>query len=284
MSQNSSKRRTGRWSNQELELVNKYADEGLTYEQMSIRLAQEYDPEGGFRDPENIKQVVEDKLGKNLTEEAIIVKKAENDIKGSPEWAEICKQFSYHEQEIFLYHWREIVSQFKNDVTHTEKLQIIDCIRTEILLSRVLEKINLVQQEVVLKNQKLEEEYSKLEDKDTTEIIRITNEIAAQNAAIGAYNKELKELSDSKKQIIREIKGTREQRVKRVEESKETLTSWVSALISDVELRKKLGEEMERHRIAAEVEYIRLTDYFTFADGEVEQPILNAEDIKDDNA
>jgi hypothetical protein len=39
---------------------------------------------------------------------------------------------------MFLYHWGRIISQFKDDVLPTEELQIIDTIKLDILMNRIL--------------------------------------------------------------------------------------------------------------------------------------------------
>jgi hypothetical protein len=44
-------------------------------------------------------------------------------------WREIQKQFDENEQELFLYHWSRIISQFRDDVLPTEELQVIDAIK-----------------------------------------------------------------------------------------------------------------------------------------------------------
>lgn len=267
--------KTGRWSNEEISQTKDYIEQGLSYEQIEARIN---------RPANTIKQMVEQKLMMNISDDAKLVIEVEYDIKNSPEWRELCKQIDIEEQNTFLHHWREIVAQFDNDVTHTEKLQIIDVVRTEILINRVLSKIHeynqMIETNKLLHKLEMDKDFV---ERDPNQLIEFQKKIGDSMNAIGALNREYKDLCDRKSAILKEIKGTRDQRVKRIEESKETLTGFMAALISDIQLRSKLGLYMEKFRIAKDVEFERLSEYHTYEDGQVEQPLLSAESIKEDN-
>lgn len=267
--------KSGRWSKEEEELVKGFVTDGLSYEAMEIKLN---------RPAQSIKKKVEEDLLLNLTEEVQIGRVAENDIKASAEWKELAQQLSHEEQETFLHHWRELIAQFKNDVTHTERLQIMDVIRNEILINRVLKRIHQAQSTIEENRNGYEKERKlPIEHQDATKLTDFQNKIADASMAIGAFNKEYKELSERKNATLRDIKGTREQRIKRIEESKETITGWITALIANPDMRRDLGIYMEKFRIAQQIEYQRLSEYHTYDDGTIEQPILNAENLKEDN-
>lgn len=51
-------------------------------------------------------------------------------------------------------------------------------------------------------------------------------------------------------------------------------------IIENRELRKRLGEDMEKMRLASELEYQRLSSLHKYIDGGVDQPILNHESIR----
>ena len=109
--------KSGRWLGEDIDEVKRLINEGMTYEQIAVRMK---------RNVATVKKLVENKLFLNITEDAKHTKEAEVAIRHSPEWTEIAKQLTPEEQKSFLYHWREMIAQFKGDVTHTEKLQIID--------------------------------------------------------------------------------------------------------------------------------------------------------------
>lgn len=267
--------KSGRWSKEEEEIVKNLVTEGLSYEAMEIKLN---------RPAHSIKKKVEEELLLNLTEEVQIGRIAENDVKASAEWKELSKQLSTDEQDTFLHHWRELIAQFKNDVTHTERLQIMDVIRNEILINRVLKRIYQAQAIIDENRVAYDKERSiPLDLQDASKLVDLQTKIADASMAIGAFNKEYKDLAERKNSTLRDIKGTREQRIKRIEESKETITGWITALIANPDMRRDLGVYMEKFRIAQQIEYQRLSEYHKYDDGSVEQPILNAENIKEDN-
>ena len=82
--------------------------------------------------------------------------------------------------------------------------------------------------------------------------------------------------------MLKDLKATREQRVKRLEDSKETFIGWVRNLMSDPETRHDMGIEMEKMRLAAYEEEKRLSEYHQYEDHTVDQPFLTPETVKDD--
>lgn len=267
--------KTGRWNLEDIKRVEELIEQGVSYEEIEKVV---------HRPAATIQRMVQNKLLMNLSEEEKITKKAEITIKESAEWKEITQQLSKDEQEMFLHHWKEILAQFNNDVTHTERLQIIDIIRNEVLINRVMKKIHDANSDMgSIRNELVIEMSLEPEHRDTSKIIDLQRRSGDVGIAIGAYNREYKELMERKQKILVDIKGTREQRVKRLEDSKETITGWVAALISSPEMRNELGIYMEKFRIAQTVEYQRLADYHTYEDGQVQQPLLSSESIKEDN-
>jgi hypothetical protein len=81
--------------------------------------------------------------------------------------------------------------------------------------------------------------------------------------------------------MLKEMKGTREQRIKRLEDSKQSFTSWVAAMMQDPDRMKQYGVEMEKMRIAMNREKERLAQFHTFDDGIVDQPFLTPDTTKD---
>ena len=123
-------------------------------------------------------------------------------------------------------------------------------------------------------------------DASTRDIVRVNilrQDITANFVGIGNFQKENQILMERKQNILKDMKATREQRKKRIEESKETLKEWVAMLVSDNEKRRNLGIQIEKFRHAVNVEYERLSEYYQFADGKVDQPVLNSENILEDN-
>ena len=81
--------------------------------------------------------------------------------------------------------------------------------------------------------------------------------------------------------MLKEMKGTREQRIKRLEDSKQSFTSWVASMLQDPELMKTYGIEMEKMRLAMKKEEERLSALHQYEDGTVDQPFLTPDTVVD---
>ena len=82
--------------------------------------------------------------------------------------------------------------------------------------------------------------------------------------------------------MLKDLKATREQRIKRLEDSKETFVGWIKMLIDDPEFSRGLGVAMEKMRMSSENEKARLSEYHQYEDGGIDQPFLTPETVKDD--
>ena len=82
--------------------------------------------------------------------------------------------------------------------------------------------------------------------------------------------------------MLKDLKATREQRIKRLEDSKQTFIGWVRNLMSNPEVRREMGIEMEKMRLAADIEADRLTEYHKYEDGTIDQPFLTPDSVKED--
>ena len=77
------------------------------------------------------------------------------------------------------------------------------------------------------------------------------------------------------------MKATREQRVQRFQDSKSSFTGWMTYLITNQEVARSYGLEMEKMRLSMYKEQDRLAQYHKYNDGTVDQPFLTPETVKD---
>ncbi len=231
------------------------------------------------RDPASIDSYIEDKLGK--TNKHAKELQASYELKSRPFWKDLQKQFSAEELETILYHWGRIIGQFRDDVLPTEELQILDAIKLEVLMNRALitqqsnmENIRIYQEEVTLEKRK------SLEIQDKEMIYSIERQIAVCRAAQDTLTRDYKDLQTKKASMLKDLKATREQRIKRLEDSRETFIGWVQNLMTNPEIRQELGIEMEKMRMAMNKEAERLSEYHTYEDKNVDQPFLTPDSIK----
>lgn len=201
------------------------------------------------------------------------------DLEKRPFWYEIKTQFTDEELKLFKYHWTKIIAQFSSDVLPTEELQIIDVIKVEILMNRSLRsnKENIEQINTLLIQAKEYED--SIVPEDMERYADINRQIAVFRNSQESLNKDYRDLLDKKAKMLKDMKGTREQRIKRLEDAKDSFPSWVASLLEDPERLRKYGIEMEKMRLAMENEKSRLSNYHKYEDGSIDQPFLNHESI-----
>lgn len=229
------------------------------------------------RDPETVIKYLQ-KIGKSLHKQKDYEVQAEYDLKSKVYWKDLQDQFSPAEIELFMAHWSKIVAQFRKDILHTEELQILALIKTEILMSRAMKE----QYHAMLRLRELEDQLSAELRKDVPDAVIATNlehQIALFRAAKENLGREHKDLQSKSSQLYKELKATREQRIEKVENNKETFANLVSRIARDTEFCEEMSLEMEKMRIAVQNEKERLGDYHTYADGTIDQPFLTHETV-----
>jgi hypothetical protein len=230
------------------------------------------------RDVESVIDFIKRKFRVGVTKEEA----AAFSLEDRPYWLELQNQFTSDELELFKYHWSRIIAQFKDDVFPTEELQVVDVIKLELLMNRCLKanKDNIEHMNVYesLLNDERQNDRDQ-QDQDT--IINLERQMASLRAAQESLNKDYRELQAKKSSMLKEMKGTREQRIKRLEDSKQSFTSWVASLMQDPEKMKKYGIEMEKMKLAMKKEEERLGSYHKYEDGMVDQPFLTPDTVKE---
>lgn len=234
------------------------------------------------RDPESVSKYIRKTLGLRIAKankKNVNIFSNGTEIEKSFIWATLQQEFSEDELKTFLYHWGRIITQFKDDVFPTEEMQIVDTIKLEILQGRCLKK----QQEVIRRLNEIQNEINELTQEDaTTNAQRIDNlehQSLPLRQSLDNYADEFNALLQRKSAMLKELKATRDQRLKRIEDSKQTFTGWMSEIMTNVSLRKELGIYIEKHRLATNVEELRLTEPLKYADGDIDLPLLTAETL-----
>ena len=113
---------------------------------------------------------------------------------------------------------------------------------------------------------------------DSQAIASFQTQLGALMASKSAYINEHEKLLTKKERLLKDLKGTREQRKRRSEDAKTNFSSWLRQLDNE-EFRKREEESMEVNRLAADKALEKLSEYHTFEDGTVDQPFINADTI-----
>ena len=263
----------GRFSKQEISFIKDNCDH-LSYEELGTKLD---------RDPESVESFVKSKLHKDVSSTQARSLQAEYDLKKRPYWKDLKEQFDSSELDMILFHWGRMIGQFKDDVLPTEEIQVLDTIKLDILMNRALKEQQKGMKDVEdMEKLVTDEKRKSIEDQDMDLIFNIERQIAVLRAAQETLNKDYKDLGQKKAVMLRDMKATREQRIKRLEDSKETFIGWVKRLLEDPAHSRELGLNMEKMRIAADAEKTRLSEYHQYEDGGIDQPFLTPETVKDD--
>ena len=221
------------------------------------------------------------KLGKSFNKHEAFAVQAEYDIKSRPYWKELKAQFSDDELELFLYHLKQIIAQFRKDVLATEELQIVDTIKLEVLMNRALREQQESMERVRALDAEIELEKTKDSDQQDKEMVfNLERQIASLRAAKESLSREFKDLQTKKASMYKDLKATREQRIEKLESNKQTLSSLVNKILRNPDFYEQEGKALEKMRLAMEKEKERLSDYHEYADGTVYQPFLTSETIK----
>lgn len=196
-------------------------------------------------------------------------------------WPALAQQFDEEELEMFKMHWRKFFDQFKGDVFPTEELQIMDIIRLELLMKRNLDEQYKTRKEL----QELEAAYIKESnkhdnDKDFNIVNNLAGQIAALRTAQSSIEKGFKESLDRKNKMFDQMKGTRAARIDKVESSRESFFQWMKQIIENPQVRRELGIWMQKMRLAAIDEQIRLAALHRYEDNCIDQPLLTPETVK----
>lgn len=258
----------GRFSKEEERIISRLVN-SMTPEDIAKQLD---------RDTESVANFIKRKFKVGLTNEEA----AAFSLEDRPYYSELKLQFTEEELSLFKYHWSRMVAQFKNDVLPTEEVQIVDTIKLELLMNRCLKGNKENIEQINTYDHMIKDERSRDKDQqDTDYIINLERQVASLRASQESLNKDYRELQAKKSSMLKEMKGTREQRIKRLEDSKLSFTSWVVTIMQDPDLMKKYGIEMEKMRLAMENEKQRLSAYHKYEDGTVDQPFLTPDTVKE---
>ena len=264
-------RKRGKLSKDEMNFIRQNCFD-LSLEEIANTLNRTVKPVQKFIDKENLKM-------RNMTDvEHLLV-----GLRDRYYYKELRKQFQDTELIFFEHQWVDYFRQFSEDVTHTEEMEILEVIRTEVLINRGMEDRQEALKNIARLNKLIEDEMEKPAiTRDTQALANFQTQLGAAIASKSAYINEHEKLLTKKERLLKDLKGTREQRKRNADDAKTNFTSWLRQL-DDKKNREEEGFDMEVQRVAADKAMERLSEYHEYEDGIVDQPILNSDTlIKDE--
>ncbi len=200
-------------------------------------------------------------------------------------WQEITRQFDKEtgELEYFENTWVSLIKQFREDVLPAEELQIKQFITIDILINRSMKERKRHISETEKLQKLVDQEYEKKEsDRDIPKLANLEQQLSFARNSIANYTNEYTKLLNEQQKISKDLKATREQRIKRIEDGK---SSWVGLIrmLEDEAIREKEGREMEILSMAANKSKNKLEEYHSYQDGIVDFPLLSPELMEKNN-
>ena len=123
--------------------------------------------------------------------------------------------------------------------------------------------------------------YSKKDDDvERIEIAQESIKLKGLRQEYDNLSKEIRDTMKEKQRLFEQLKATRSQRVQKID-GKQTFNLWMQKLMNDYGLKKKMGLEMEKMRLASEAEKKRWAALHTYANLEVDRPFLNADTVQE---
>jgi len=214
----------------------------------------------------------------NSAEDAILKQK----LHTKTFWNEITRQFDSDSGELQYFEdtWIGLIKQFREDVLPAEELQIKQFITIDILINRSMKERKRHITETEKLQRLVDKEYEKPEEqRDIPKLANLETQLSFARNSIANYTNEYTKLLNEQQKISKDLKATREQRIKRIEDGK---SSWIGLIrmLEDEEIREKEGREMEILAIATDKLKNKLYDYHSYQDGVIDQPFLNPESIE----
>lgn len=189
--------------------------------------------------------------------------------------------FNENEVQIFERMWLDLTTQFNCDVYATEELQIEQLIQTRIMMNQTLiakkaQTDEIERYEKLLEVAKLEDAINEAEKQ--AKIEALTQYIHQARAALKSYTDEWTKLNNECKNMLKDLKGTREQRIQTIKDSKQNFSDYLIYL-EEEENRKKENFQAEILRESMERCSDRLSEEMKYENGEYDRPLLTPETI-----
>ncbi len=212
---------------------------------------------------------------------------ARHKLRQTMAWRQLRDELDEEELLYFEEKYAQYMTQFREDVLVTEETQIFLVIKLEIMMHRNSKAKKNANQDIArlsrLRDNFLRkyDDPSEMSESDRDYVMGIETQIQACKSAESARSTEFIKLEEKHQALLKDLKATRDQRVSRVESSRETFLGTIKRLQQEDE-REFTGRHMELLRNAADRENARLGSAHTFEDGIEDLPVLNADTILGD--
>lgn len=269
-------KKKGALSTEEMTFINN-SKEGMSVEDMANALNRHTEPITNYINKMKVKRGDISHLSEQEQEDIRLKDKLHQKFY----WPEIVRQFSKIDDDNELHHfenmWVALMKQFKEDVLETEESEIKHWITLDILANRMMVERNASILEIEQLEKELKSEY-KLDkaSRDKDRIQSLEMQITTKRSEVNDLFKNRGTVLDKVKDIRKDFKMARSDRIKKIEDGK---LDWVGLIrsLEEADAREKAGLEAEIIARASEKKKKELMQQHQYTDGQWDSPLLNAD-------
>lgn len=206
------------------------------------------------------------------------------ELETSPEFKLLSSEFSVDELNYFKHRYVKFLIQFKKDILPTEETQVYLLIKLEIMMNRNLRGAKRSLQDIARLERQLKAIYDKYEDfndaldSDKASALSLESQLLTSKTAHQAKSNEFIKLQEKHSSLLKELKATREQRTKNMQEQQHTFLGLLKQF-QDERWRKNEGRVMAMAQEAGKRSYKKLGSQHNYPDETVDRPILSPDTI-----
>lgn len=207
-------------------------------------------------------------------------------LKSSENWKRLKSELMPDEIKFFEEKYVGMMKQFNKDgILATEESQIIQAIKFEVLMSRNLverrrsrEDIERLQNSIKRFLDSFGGDTSLMNDQQREFLMNMETQLQGAKQAEQARTSEYVKLQERLDSLMKNLKGTRDQRIKSIENSR---TSYIGIIkeLQNKEILEKEGRFAELYKLAGKASYEDLAKIHKYEDGQIDRPILSEETV-----
>lgn len=198
-------------------------------------------------------------------------------------WRNLKQEFTADEIKFFEESYCKLMAQFSGDVLASEEIQVFQSCKFELLMSRNLKE-----------RKKARDDIEKLENMQAAIMLRVSGGVpATEDHELSlqidsqlrmakqdeiARTAEYTKLHERHEALMKSLKGQRDQRINKIQDSKVNFLSVLKDL-ANRDVQRREGRQMELIKLAGKAEYERLGRPHTYEDGNEDSPILSADTV-----
>jgi hypothetical protein len=198
-------------------------------------------------------------------------------LRSKSHWRYLKEHYSADELDFYEELYSQLMAQFKDDILPTEELQIFLAIDAFIMTNHHKKARKLVEDKIDEYEIQISLERKKMSP-DMDKITALESQRQVLMSQSNVRTKEFTELAKRFDETIERLKGTREQRFRNVESSRQSWPALIKTM-QDRKVRDKEGRQIAIWQKATDKAQEQLQQPYKYINGEYDQPFLSPENV-----